>query len=254
MKQAILFRIVWAAAIALAMGWAAPVLAQRGGHSTGGGFHASGGFHAAGHGYVASGARYYGYRGYHGGRVAYSHGWHGGYWGYPRYTYGWGWGYGFGFGGPYWPTYAYPYPYPYAYYWGAPYPYYPFYYAPPNATYPAAPGDNDGAQSVPREGYVPKPDDNPPPSDPDNPTRETVPDNHYATVPTMQLTAFHTAVPATSPTSSGPRAETLAVRPEVRQAMRALGEMPPYAREREIEHGRYRNFSAQEKDLLRALR
>jgi len=65
----------------------------------------------------------------------------------------------------------------------------------------------------------------------------------------MQLTAFHTAVPATSP-----RAETLAVRPEVRQAMRALGEMPPYAREREIERGRYRNFSVEEKDLLRALR
>jgi hypothetical protein len=36
--------------------------------------------------------------------------------------------------------------------------------------------------------------------------------------------------------------------------MRALGEMPPYAREREIERGRYRNFSAEEKDLLRALR
>lgn len=43
------------------------------------------------------------------------------------------------------------------------------------------------------------------------------------------------------------------VRPEVQSAMRALREMPPFAREREIETGRYSQFSVQEKKLLRSV-
>jgi len=43
-----------------------------------------------------------------------------------------------------------------------------------------------------------------------------------------------------------------AVTPEVQNAMRALREMPPFAREREIETGRYSHFSPQEKQLLRS--
>jgi hypothetical protein len=39
----------------------------------------------------------------------------------------------------------------------------------------------------------------------------------------------------------------------VLNAMRALREMPPFAREREIDHGRYSNFSAEERELLRKL-
>jgi hypothetical protein len=39
----------------------------------------------------------------------------------------------------------------------------------------------------------------------------------------------------------------------VLNAMRALREMPPFAREREIDHGRYSNFSAEERKLLRNL-
>jgi len=41
--------------------------------------------------------------------------------------------------------------------------------------------------------------------------------------------------------------------PEVQHAMRALREMPPFAREREIETGRYSHFSAQEKEILRSV-
>src|SRR5215469_15035883 len=108
MKQAILLRVVWATVMSFAMAWTGPVLAQRGGHSVG--VHPGGGFHG-GHGNPAGGARFYG--GYRGGspgsRVAYSYGWHGGYWGYPRYRYGWGWGSAIGFGWPVWPTYAYVY-------------------------------------------------------------------------------------------------------------------------------------------------
>jgi hypothetical protein len=42
-------------------------------------------------------------------------------------------------------------------------------------------------------------------------------------------------------------------RPEVRKAMRALREMPPFAREREIDFGRYSSFSPEEQELLRSL-
>ena len=272
MKQAILIKVFLVTAVSLANGSIGPASAQRGGHAMGGGFHGGGfhgggGFRGGGHGYVASGARFSGgyragyrggyYGGYHGSQVAYSCGWHGGYWGYPRYRYGWGWRYGIGFGWPYGPAYTYPYAYPYAYYWGAPYPYYypyPPYYAPPYTGYPYGPRDDDGSRSTPREGYVPQPDDNASPGDPDSPTRETAPDNNYVSVPTIQLTAFRTAVRATSQATSSAAAEPLQMRPEVLQAIRALREMPPYARQREIDHGRYRNFSAEEKELLRSLR
>jgi len=43
------------------------------------------------------------------------------------------------------------------------------------------------------------------------------------------------------------------LRPEVKNAIRALHEMPPFAREREIETGRYSQFSPQEKKLLRSV-
>jgi hypothetical protein len=39
----------------------------------------------------------------------------------------------------------------------------------------------------------------------------------------------------------------------VLKAMRALREMPPFAREREIDFGRYSNFSPQEQEILRKL-
>src|SRR4029077_20006511 len=50
--------------------------------------------------------------------------------------------------------------------------------------------------------------------------------------------------PATEPTSAAPRREVL-------NAMRALHEMPPFAREREIDRGRYSHFTLEERELLR---
>jgi hypothetical protein len=37
----------------------------------------------------------------------------------------------------------------------------------------------------------------------------------------------------------------------MQKALQRLREMPPFAREREIETGRYRQFSSQEKQILR---
>jgi hypothetical protein len=42
-----------------------------------------------------------------------------------------------------------------------------------------------------------------------------------------------------------------ALRPEMQKALQRLREMPPFAREREIETGRYRQFSTEEKQILR---
>jgi hypothetical protein len=41
------------------------------------------------------------------------------------------------------------------------------------------------------------------------------------------------------------------LRPEMQKALLRLSEMPPFAREREIETGRYSHFSAAEKQILR---
>ena len=47
--------------------------------------------------------------------------------------------------------------------------------------------------------------------------------------------------------------KNLPLRKEVQNAIRALREMPPFARQREIERGRYSNFSLEEKQFLRKL-
>jgi hypothetical protein len=41
------------------------------------------------------------------------------------------------------------------------------------------------------------------------------------------------------------------LRPEMQKALQRLREMPPFAREREIETGRYRQFSSEDKQILR---
>jgi hypothetical protein len=40
---------------------------------------------------------------------------------------------------------------------------------------------------------------------------------------------------------------------DVQKAMQVLREMPPFAREREIDRGRYSHFSQEDKELLRAV-
>jgi hypothetical protein len=59
----------------------------------------------------------------------------------------------------------------------------------------------------------------------------------------MASVAFRS--PATDPATAAPRREVLL------NAMRALHEMPPYAREREIDHGRFSHFSPEEREMLR---
>ena len=59
------------------------------------------------------------------------------------------------------------------------------------------------------------------------------------------------SIPQRSTTEwAAPQAD-VALRPEMQKALQRLREMPPFAREREIETGRYRQFSSEEKQVLR---
>jgi hypothetical protein len=245
----------------------------------GGGFHggAVGGFHGSmgpaygrGH-YGYSGGRYYGggYRGgrYYGARSGYYgwhggyHGWRGGYWGYPRYGYGWGFGFGFG-----WPWWGYPYAYGYSP-WYAPY-YSPYSYDDPGYCAPGNPCPNNGNDNPP--SYKGNNDPDPPNSRPkpenyrEDPGSRPAPggtantDDDTSNVSELRRGApivsvdRITATPANyrgvQPTST---AEQGPLRPELHRAMQQLREMPPFAREREIETGRYSHFSPKEKELLK---
>ena len=171
--------------------------------------------------------------------------------------------------------------------WGYPYAgYSPWYYAPgPYYSYPYyGPSDDPADDSDPDNG-----DYDPPPADPNRrplpnqngparPWRPPVPggganpnypNNNAAafasrgpvlSVDRMSVTpsSYRTAgsIPAhyTTERAAIGRAAAQAdvpLRPEVQKALQKLREMPPFAREREIETGRYSQFSAEEKRVLR---
>jgi hypothetical protein len=62
-----------------------------------------------------------------------------------------------------------------------------------------------------------------------------------------------TATPSSYRVAKPSKQHDPALRPEVQHAIRELREMPPFAREREIETGRYSHYSPQEKQLLRSV-
>jgi hypothetical protein len=81
---------------------------------------------------------------------------------------------------------------------------------------------------------------NAPPSRP-NDRNDRLPSANVVTM--ASAAAFRS--PAAEPATAAPRREVL-------NAMRALHEMPPFAREREIEHGRYSHFSPEEREMRNA--
>jgi hypothetical protein len=221
------------------------VLAQHGGHGGGGGFHGGGGggFHG-GSGFYGGGHSYGGYHGggygWHGGYG----GWHGGYWGYPRYGYGYGYGWGFsiGFGwGSYWP--GYPYAYGYSPWWATPY-YYPYAYGPygypysyPYNGYGNVPGSNS---------YGNSPANSPAPRDMNSAAMNVAlsaskGSNHTTDAPAGTANNY---VLASSSTQQSPS------RREVQNVIQALRAMPPDARRRQLDSGRYSAFSPEERSLL----
>jgi hypothetical protein len=244
MKKLALVGVLCVVVSAFAICWPKPVFAQRGGHAGGGGFHGGGGVHSGGgfHGsggyYAYGGSRFYGsyhaggYYGWHGGH----HGWYGPHWGYPYYGYGWGFSIGIGFGWPY--SLSYGYPYGYGLWWGAPY-YYPYYA-------PAYPYPNNGSND-------PRPPNSGLKSNNDSQHNNSgVPAGRSAHSLTTTRTAS-SAVASYSRVVHSAMEELQPPRREVQNAIRALREMPPFVRQREIDHGRYSNFSPEEKELLRRI-
>jgi hypothetical protein len=61
------------------------------------------------------------------------------------------------------------------------------------------------------------------------------------------------SIPERATTERGTQQANVALRPEMQKALQRLREMPPFAREREIETGSYSYFSPQEKELLRSV-
>jgi len=258
--------------IALIMWAPQNVLAQRGGHGGGGGgFHGGGGmaFHGGGGGggWHGGGGSWHGGGGYYHGGGYYGHGggygWGGGYWGYP------GWSFSVGFNwGPFWGGYGYPYygygyaPYYYPYYYPYAYPY--PYYVP--AT-PAAPAAYTSAQNYSdyQDNYAVEQSPTPAPAYQNAPPAQYQQEMQTAPAPsspTIRYASYaasspHYAANAASRTSANvrPAAYTSqqlpSVRPEVQNVIRALRAMPPAARQRQIDSGRYSNLTAAELEFVR---
>jgi len=123
--------------------------------------------------------------------------------------------------------------------------------------YPCPDGDDDPppANSAPKSG-----------TDPARPWRPSsgTPDPNYTPTPNEgavasrapvlsvdRIVAMPSSYRVPSPLSAAQ--QKVASRPEVQSAMRALREMPPFAREREIETGRYSHFPPDERELLRSM-
>lgn len=286
MKKAILFRIGFVLVVLIALSWLPqPVLAQRGGHGGGGGFHGGGGggFHGGGGGAFRGGGGFSGggrsgftggrsFGGFRGGSFGGrgGFGWGGRYWGR---GYGWGWGWGFGFGWPYWGWglgWGYPYGYGYVPWYYAPDPYSYPYYGP--SGYPADDPDPDNGNRDPRTADPnarPQAYQNGPARSWRPPVQERAANTNSANsnVATAGLRQPALSRDTTSVTQSSyrgarsiPERSTMErttpqsdapLRPEMQKALQRLREMPPFAREREIETGRYRQFSPEEKQILR---
>jgi len=238
--------------------------ARGGGHGGGGAHFGGGGFHGGGFGGFRGGSvgtfrggyggfrggfagnggyGYYGGRGFYGGR---------GYWGYP----GWGWGLNVGIGLGYW---GYP------YWYGAWGPYGPYAYASPDYPYYYDPY-YDGDYRCPPDRYQDERNCTAPNNQPNNPPRNA-PNNPppqpssmpapqgfrqnnvntsyagYGTPPLREGSGNYRLASYTEPLPSN-------LRPAVRNVIEALRAMPPAARERQLNSGRYDGFSSQERELV----
>jgi hypothetical protein len=277
MNPAVLVRTLAVLIVSLTLAFSPQFgFAQRGGGfhggGSGGGFH-GGGFHGGGFSGFHGGGGFGGFRGgnfggFRGGFGGFRNGFHGfggfnrGWWGYPGW--GWGWGVDVAFGFPYW-GWGYPYWYGYGPWWG-PYAYsYPYdgpyddpeyrdccddrrapdYRQNPDYRHGNRPPNSNNQAGPPQPSSAPNYFDQ-------NAPRSNVVD--YRTAPTP-IEPSEKPRPASVSTqlrfaSLSTRLSSGAMRPEVRNAIQLLQAMPPGARQRRLESGRYASFSPEEQSLL----
>jgi hypothetical protein len=184
--------------------------------------------------------------------------------------------FGFGFW-PYWGAYPYWYGYgpwwgPYAYYSPYDYPYYP--YDAPYYRYPRDDRDNrcrpdyrhpdNGCNDASPDNSRPN-SENPPAKPSNTLDPESSPDRNYVTTNSVDdyrhgasnSNDSNDGIAATTPVAGNyqPANSTSqqlpsTLRPAVRNAIQALRAMPPDARERQLNSGRYDTFSSEEREFL----
>jgi hypothetical protein len=270
MKPAIYLKLVAAIAVLIAL-CAAPqaTFAQRGGfHGGGGGFHGGGGggFHGGGfgggfHGGGGSGFHGGGFRGgnfggFRGGFGGFHNGFgRGGFRGFrgDRFFFGGGspWFFGFDFGfAPYWYGYPYAYgygpwgPYAYSYPYGD-YDYYDYRYDPPDPGYTPDYRHERPSNRDDRSPRNSNPNGQTPPAKPSNGAGQ-----QSSTDPTFLLVKYTAGSGANHQLADSAAQLPSGLSAPVRNAIVLLRAMPPEARERWLNSGRYDNLSARERELL----
>lgn len=253
----VLVILVWAPQPALASG----MHGGGGFHGGGGGFHGGGGgfhggsnfagaYHGGGYGWHGGGSAWHGGgSAWHGG--GYYGGWRGAYWGFPGWGYG-GWRFSIGFNfGPFWGGFPYvwaPAP-PFIIYYPVPVPF----SGPAAYTSADAYPNNQGGGNAYNGGYQLGPPGQrsvaPIPTPAPATNSLTIRDAAYTPAARNHSTMI-TAASNTRPINSSAR-RLPAPRPEVQNVIRALRAMPPAARQREIDSGRYSNLTPQELEFAK---
>jgi hypothetical protein len=284
MSRAIVFRISFVTALFVALaGLPQPSFAQRGGHG-GGGFHGGGfgghsgggAFHGSGGGFPGGSGGFHngggfggfhngGFNGFHNGRGfgGFRGGRFFGGYGFPGYGYGLGFGFGFW---PYWDAYPY---YGYNPWWVAPYPYYyPYYgYAPydsyddhyherdhrcrPDYRHPDNRCDDSSPDRYRRSEDAPtRPSNTVAPEN--SPTANYVTNNveDYRRADSNDSTSQKPDIAGNYQLAYSTTKQFPSNRPAVRNAIQVLRAMPPDAQRRQLNSGRYDDFSPEERELL----
>jgi len=281
MSKPIALRVLCAALFLVMIGWAPEsVFAQRGGHGGGGGFHGGGsgwggGGAWRGGGWGGGGAWRGGGWGGGGvwrGGVWSGGGWRGGFWGFPSFGNTWAFSIGFNWG-PSWGGFASPFfvgPV-----WAPPFvvlspvpvfvPGTPVFVPATPAGFADSSSPNNGGYvyaSSPSSNYVPDTSSaqqyRAPAQRSNAPAAPHPPGANSVTIRNASYTStapqYARAVTATSsnyrPASSTAR-QLPPLRPEVKNVIRALRGMPPGARERQIDSGRYSNLTPKELQIVR---
>jgi hypothetical protein len=260
MNKSIVLKVLCAAVVLVTLAWAPePVLAQRSGHGGGAGFHGGGGggFHGGGGSFYRGaggswgarggswGARggSWGWRGSSWGWRGSSWGWRGGGWGwgwgFPSFAFGWGpgWGWGFGLGwGPVWPSAVW-----------VPSPSFVILASSPS-TDPNAygPSNSDYQNNSSAQQSSPTPRLSVP-----NPDSVTIRDAAYTPTPSSYMSHAATGDASSYRPANSRTRQLPPPRPEVQNVIRALRAMPPDARQRQIDSGRYGNLSPQELEFAK---